>query len=184
MCDQEISRLLCWFALSVKPRFDKAVAKTLEAKGYETFTPLYRKQHRIGTRSRDTEMPLFPGYVCCRFNAANRLPILTTPGVIQVLGAGNQPIAIPDVEIASLQTAVRAGVPVLPFPFVQTGQRVRIEGGPLAGMEGIVMNSKQTLRLVLSITLLQRSVLVEVGREQVAVPECSYAAPFVAAGGE
>ena len=183
MCDQETNRLLSWFALAVKPRFDKAVARTLEAKGYETFTPLYRNRHRPGTRSRDTELPLFPGYVFCRLDIARRLPILTTPGVTQVLGAGNVPICIPDVEIASLQTAVRAHFDVQPFPFVQTGQRVRIERGPLVGMEGIVMSFKQTLRLVLSITLLQRSVLVEIGRDQIAMSECACVNTSSAAGG-
>jgi len=76
-----------WFALAVKPRFDKAVALTLESKGYETLVPLYKKHHKYGARSKVAELPLFPGYVCCRFDVLTRLPILTTPGVIRVLGA-------------------------------------------------------------------------------------------------
>jgi transcription termination/antitermination protein NusG len=168
MSDEETYQAPSWFALAVRPRFDKAVARTLEMKGYETFLPLYRKQHQNGTRSRDSELPLFPGYVCCRFDLRYRLPILTTPGVVQIFGAGDSPIPLADVEVASLQTAVRAQLPLEPFPFVQIGQRVRIERGALAGVEGIVMSFKQTLRLVLSITLLQRSVLLEVSRDEVA----------------
>ena len=61
-----------WFALAVKPRFDKAVAQALETKGYDILLPLYRKQHKSGTRSRDSELPLFPGYVCCRFDVHAR----------------------------------------------------------------------------------------------------------------
>lgn len=160
---------LQWYALAVKPRFDKAVARTLEAKGYETFVPLYTKRHKYGPRSRDAELPLFPGYVCCRFDVHRRLPILTTPGVTQILGAGNSPIAVSEIEILSLQTSLRAGFPIEPFPFVQTGQRVRINQGVLAGVEGIVMSFKQNLRLVLSITLLQRSVLLEIDRNQVSL---------------
>ena len=128
-----------WFALAVKPRFDKAVARALEVKGYETLLPLYKKQ---GARSKVSELPLFPGYVCCRFDARTRLPILTTPGVIQVLGAGNMPIPLSEVEITSLQTAIKARIPVQPFPFVGAGQRVRINRGYLAGVEGIVISCK------------------------------------------
>ena len=158
-----------WFALAVKPRFDKAVARTLEMKGYEILLPLYRKPHRHGVRSKDSELPLFPGYVCCRFDVGARMPILTTPGVIQVLGAGGNPVALSELEIASLQAAMKAQLPVQPFAFIETGQRVRIVKGVLAGVEGIVIGSKQCLRLVLSITLLQRSVLVEIDSDQVSV---------------
>jgi transcription antitermination factor NusG len=156
-----------WFALAVKPRFDKAVAQALERKGYDTLLPLYKKHHRYGTRSKASELPLFPGYVCCRFDVQARLPILTTPGVIQVLGAGNLPLPLPEAEVHSLQTAMRAQLPVAPFPFVDTGRKVRINSGALAGLEGIVISSRQPLRLVLSITLLQRSVLLEIDRDQV-----------------
>ena len=89
-------------------------------KGYEILLPLYRKHHKYGTRSKVCELPLFPGYVCCRFDVKARLPILTTPGVVQVLGAGNLPIPLSDVEVNSLQTAIRARLPVVPYPFVDS----------------------------------------------------------------
>lgn len=162
---------LQWFALAVKPRFDKAVAQALESKGYETLLPLYKKHHTYGARSKHSELPLFPGYLCCRFDVQSRLPILTTPGVIQVIGAGSTPIALSDVEINSLQTAIKAQLSVQPVPFVYEGQRVRITAGALAGVEGIVISSTQRLRLVLSITLLQRSVLLEIDRDQVSAEE-------------
>jgi transcription antitermination factor NusG len=183
MPDEEAQQPASWFALTVKPRFEKAVARTLAIKGYETLLPLYRKRHEEGTRSRDSDLPLFPGYVCCRFDLRYRMPILMTPGVVQILGAGNMPISLPEVEVTSLQTAMRARLPLQPFPYVQVGQRVRIERGALAGVEGIVMSFRQTLRLVLSITLLQRSVLVEVGRDQVAGPGHSDVTPYELAEG-
>ena len=156
-----------WFALVVKPRFDKAVARALEMKGYETLLPLYTKYHKYGTRLKSSELPLFPGYVCCRFDVHSRLPILLTPGVVQVLGAGNMPIPVPDNEIRSLQTAISAQLPIEPIAFVSAGQRVRIRSGALAGVEGIVLKSKTSLRLILSVTLLQRSVVLEIDRDQV-----------------
>lgn len=156
-----------WFALAVKPRHDKAVARSLEAKGFETFVPLYRRRHQYAARYKDSELPLFPGYVFCRFDALFRLPILTTPGITQILGNGSYPLPVSETEISSLQTAIRAELPLQPFPFVEVGQKVRIEEGALAGVEGVVIKLKQSLRLVLSITLLQRSVLLEVDREQI-----------------
>ncbi|MGA7236025.1 MAG: transcription termination/antitermination NusG family protein [Bryobacteraceae bacterium] len=158
---------LQWFALVVKPRFDKAVARALEMKGYETLLPLYKKHHKYGARSKSSELPLFPGYVCCRFDVHSRLPILTTPGVIHVLGAGNMPIPVSDGEINSLKTAIGAGLPIQPFAFVNDGAKVRISSGALAGIEGIVLKTKPSLRLILSVTLLQRSVVLEIDHDQV-----------------
>ncbi len=156
-----------WFALAVKPRFDKAVARTLDTKGFETFLPLYKKRHNYGPRNKEFELPLFPGYVFCRFNSLMRLPIVTTPGVTHILGAGNRPVPLSETEIASLQIAMKAQLPLQPFPFLQVGQRVRIEAGVLAGVVGIVVNVKRSVNLVLSVTLLQRSVLLEINRDQV-----------------
>jgi transcription antitermination factor NusG len=158
-----------WFALAVKPRFDKAVARTLETKGFETFLPLYKKQHTYGARCKEFELPLFPGYVFCRFSALARLPILTTPGVTLILGTGNRPVPLSETEIVSLQTAVKAQLPLQPIPFLQVGQKVRIEEGVLAGVVGIIIRVKQSPHLVLSVTLLQRSVLLEIDRDQVRV---------------
>jgi transcription antitermination factor NusG len=162
-----------WFALAVKPRFEKSVAQALAMKGYDAFLPVYKKQPRYGARSKDSELPLFPGYVCCRFDVQSRLPILTTPGVIQVLGAGSLPIPLSDAEVNSLRTAMRGQFPIEPYPFVDTGQRVRIKGGALSGVEGIVIGCKHSLRLVLSISLLQRSVLLEIDRRLVCLEEIS-----------
>jgi transcription antitermination factor NusG len=160
-----------WFALEVKPRYDKAVARALDAKGFETFLPLFKKKHSYGTRSKEFELPLFPGYVFCRFSVLTRLPILTTPGVTHILGIGNRPVPLSETEIASLQTAIRTQLPVQPFPFLEVGQRVRIEEGVLAGVVGIIVRVKQAVNLVLSVTLLQRSVLLEINRDQVGVEQ-------------
>jgi len=156
-----------WFALAVKPRCDKAVARALDTKEFQTFLPLYKKRHRYATRYKESDLPLFPGYVFCRFNVLARLPILTTPGVIQVLGVGNTPSPVSDHEISSLQIAIKAQFSIQPFPFLRVGQKVRIRRGVLAGVEGIVIRVKDSVRLVLSIALLQRSVVLEIDRDQV-----------------
>jgi len=166
-----------WFALVVKPRFDKAVARTLAAKGYEALVPTYKKCHTYGTRSKVCEIPLFAGYVCCRFDIGSSLPILSTPGVVRIVGAGSRPLPVSNVEIESLQSVIKAHVPFQPFPFVNVGHKVRIMSGVLAGVEGIVLGVKPQLRIVLSVTLLQRSVLLEINRDQVRVEEALAVAP-------
>ena len=158
-----------WFALSVTVRHEKIVSQVLQNKGFETFLPLYTRRHQYTRRVREFEIPLFPGYLFCRSALATRLPILTTPGVLQMIGAGRVPIPVEDSEITSLQKAAEAGIPVAPHPFWQSGQTGRITTGPLTGIEGIVMNAKHPLRLILSVGLLRRSVLLEIDSDCVDV---------------
>lgn len=151
-----------WFALQVRSRHEHSVAVHLNGKGYEWFLPLYKSRRRWSDRLKAVDAPLFPGYVFCRFNAHARLPILVTPGVIGIVGIGKTPVAIEDSEIASIQTLVRSGLPSQPCPFLRIGEKVRIEVGSLSGLEGILLAFKGHHRLVLSITLLQRSVAVQI----------------------
>jgi transcription antitermination factor NusG len=151
-----------WLALSVAPRHEKKVSCQLEQKGYETFLPLYRRLHQYGRRTREFQLPLFPGYLFCRAAPNEGLPVLTTPGVFQFLGAGKTPTPIDEDEIAAIQIAARVGLPMEPHGYWEKGQRVRIARGPLSGLEGMVADLKKPLRLVLSITIIQRSVLVEI----------------------
>jgi transcription antitermination factor NusG len=151
-----------WFAVSVKPRHEKKVAHVLDNKGYETFLPLYKQRHQYAARMRDFELPLFPGYVFSRFDLLKRLPVMITPGVSRILGVGIDPTPVDPVEIASLRTALDKAVSAKALPFLQTGNKVRISGGPLRGVEGIIVLVRSEPRIVLSATLLQRSVLVEV----------------------
>jgi transcription antitermination factor NusG len=151
-----------WFALNTKFRYEDYVAKQLGGKGYETFLPVYQSRRRWSDRVKKVELPVFPGYLFCRFDAMNRLPILTTPGLIQIVGFGKTPIPVDDAEIAALQAALGGNVEREPWPYLQIGQKVRVEYGSLRGVEGILLQVKGGHRLVLSVTLLQRSVAVEV----------------------
>jgi transcription antitermination factor NusG len=151
-----------WFALHVRNRYETSVTAHLSAKGYEWFLPLEKSRRRWSDRFKEVEQPLFPGYIFCRFDPFARLPILIIPGVIGVVGTGKTPIAIEDSEIANLQTIVESGLPRQPWPFLQIGEKARIEAGPLNGLEGILLGFKGSQRLILSVTLLQRSVAVEI----------------------
>jgi transcription antitermination factor NusG len=153
---------LPWFALQVRARYEQGVADHLDGKGYELFLPVYKCRKRWSDRVKEVEAPLFPGYLFCRLNPQDRLPILKTPGVIQVVGTNRTPTAVDENEIQAIQAMVASGIPNQPWPFLTTGDRVRIESGPLSGLEGILVEFKGNHRLVLSVSLLQRSVAVEI----------------------
>ena len=156
-----------WFALRVKSNREKLVALALECKGYEQFLPLYRIQRRWSDRLKDVELPLFAGYVFCRLDPTLRLPVLTIPGVVSLVGTTQKPLPVADEEIAALQVIAGAGIPAEPWPFLRTGQRVRIERGALRDLEGLLVEVKNQFRLVVSVNLLQRSVSVEVDRDSI-----------------
>jgi transcription antitermination factor NusG len=153
-----------WYALWVRSRHEKTVADILEGKGFETFLPVYRSRRRWSDRIQEIDLPLLPGYVFCRFEVRNRVPILTTPGLVNIVGAGKTPEPVDEFEMDSLIRAVRAGVHLQLWPFLKIGQRVTIEEGPLRSLQGVLVNIQGTDQLILSVSLLQRSVAVAVDR--------------------
>ena len=154
-----------WYALQTKPKHEKTVSLLLQGKGYEQFLPLYQGWHRSAGRMRGVLLPLFPGYIFSRFNQFRRQPILMTSGVFNIVGTGNGPEPIPDEEIAAIQATCSSGLQLNPWPFLERGDRVRVEFGPLQGVEGIFLSEKNGARLVISVDLLKRSVAVEVDRQ-------------------
>ena len=158
-----------WFALQVRMRHEAGVADHLKGKGYEWFLPLYKARRRWSDRIKEVDAPLFPGYLFCRFNPHNRLPILKTPGVTQIVGYNHVPVPVDEQEIEAIRRLVASGVPNFPCAYLEVGSKVRIEAGALRGLEGILTELKGKRRLVLSITLLQRSVAVEIDSDAVSV---------------
>jgi transcription antitermination factor NusG len=158
---------LSWYALRIRPNHERLSAAALGAKGYEQYLPVFRSRRRWSDRVIDIEQPLFPGYIFCRFDAKKRLPILTSPGVVSVVGFGNEPVPIPESEIQAVQAILRSGLGAEPCPFLREGQRIRIRRGAFEGMEGILLKKKSEWRIVVSISLLQRSVSVEIDRHEI-----------------
>jgi transcription antitermination factor NusG len=111
------------------------------------------------------ELPLFPGYVFCRIDPRLRLPILTIPSVLHFVGIGKAPAPIDDAEVRAIQNAVRSGLRLEPWAYLHVGQRVRLDQGPLAGLEGILVDVRKQFRVVVSLSLLKRSVSVEIERD-------------------
>jgi transcription antitermination factor NusG len=156
-----------WYALRVKSNCEKLVAAAVRNKGFEEFLPLYRSCHRWSDRVKSIELPLFPGYTFCRIDPNFRLPILTIPGAMNFIGIGKVPVPIEDSEITAIQDAVRSGLPAEPWTYLNVGQLVRLDDGPLAGLEGILIENRKQYRIVVSVSLLQRSVSVEIQRNWV-----------------
>jgi transcription antitermination factor NusG len=151
-----------WFALHVRGRQEFNISENLGSNGYEWFLPLYKSSKRWSDRIKQVDSPLFPGYVFCRFNPMDRMPILKIPGVIQIVGFNRQLVAVDEEEIRAIQALVASGIPNHPCPYLEVGDKVRIESGPLRGLEGLLVEFQGNHQLVLSVTLLQRSVAVKI----------------------
>src|SRR5262249_37040812 len=156
---------LQWYALYVRSRFEKVAAEHLHGKGYEEYLPTYMIRRRWSDRVKQVEKALFPGYIFCKFDVTKRLPVLMVPGVISMVSFGGRATAVPDEEIQAVQSIVNSGLSYEPCSFLSVGQRVRIERGPLSGLEGLVVQSKNNWRFIISVHLLQRSVSVEIDRD-------------------
>lgn len=163
--ERQIERVVYpWFALRVRSNRERIVTVHLRDRGYEEFSPSYVAQRQWSDRQKTIERFLFPGYVFCRLDPQYRLPVLSVPGVVDLVGFGKVPSSIPDHEIERVRTMVQSGLLVTPWPFLEVGNTVLIERGPLAGLEGILQEVKGKFRLVVSIRLLQRSVSAEIDR--------------------
>jgi len=156
-----------WFALQVKGTHEKRVTSLLECQSYECFLPLYTSRRRWSDRIKRVDLPLFPGYVFSRFASSDRLPVLKTPSVIRIVGVGSTPTPIDDAEIDAIQKVVTSGSHVTPHPFLKVGQAVRINDGCFYGVEGIIVDVRGRNHLILSVSLLQRSVAVEIDNASV-----------------
>lgn len=155
-----------WYALYVRSHHERVVESALRGKGYAAFSPFYRTRRRRVDRTVEIEIPLFPGYVFCRFDLNKRLPILVTPGIVGIAPA-NRPEPVEETEISSIRTLALSGLPVQPWTFLPPGQRIRLQDGPLAGAEGIFLRVKDEYRLLVSVSLLQRVVSVVIEKDAV-----------------
>jgi len=154
-----------WFALRVRPNYEKPVAAALRGKGFQEFLPLVRSRRQWSDRVKVMDLPLFPGYLFCRLNLEERMPLLTTPGFLYLVGVGKNPEPVDQSEIEAIQSVLRSGLPVTPWPSLMVGQRVRLKHGPLRGLEGVLTKIANQHRIYVAVTLLKRSISVEVAPE-------------------
>jgi transcription termination/antitermination protein NusG len=158
-----------WFAVQTWPRYEKRIAERLELKGIEVFLPLFTEQHQWSDRRSLVHAPVFPHYVFVRIAATldTRVSVLRTNGVAQFVGARGAGAPIPDSQIESIQTLLSNGLSFSPHPFIEVGCRVRIRGGSLDGIEGILVAKNDDPSLVVSVQIIQRSLSVRLTGYQV-----------------
>lgn len=156
-----------WYAVMVKPHFEKATSGLISQKGYETYLPLTTSQRKWSDRTKIINSPLFPRYLFARFALDEQVQILRTAGVQKIVGFASRPTAIPVSEIESLRTLTNSGIAPQECDYLSGGHKVVVCKGPLSGMVGALVRTKTNCRVVVSIQLLQRSVYVEVDRADI-----------------
>ena len=155
-----------WFAVYTTPRHEKAVARHFEFRRIESFLPLYMEMHRWKNGCRvNVEQPLFPGYIFARIGRRDSTQVLSVPGVLLIVGSGGEPLALPDLEIEALRSGLHLRK-FEPHPYLVVGEKARIKSGSLAGMVGVLARKKNSLRVVLTLELIMRSVAVEVDADE------------------
>ncbi len=145
-----------WYALQVRPKYEKISEAGLQNKGYEVFLPTYRKRQE--TERSAVERPLFPGYLFCRMAQGFGGRMVTTPGVIKILSFGGHAAVVEDQEIEDIRAIVSSNVMREPWQYLPAGCVVEVRSGPLQGLTGVLLSFKGTRRIIVSVSILQRSV--------------------------
>jgi transcription antitermination factor NusG len=156
-----------WYAVKIRTGAELRIKNALEAKGFQLFLPTYVEARRYSDRIRRVDAPLFPGYVFCSIDMNNRLPLITTPGVDCIVPPRATPQPVEPAELDAIRLVVASGCPAQPWPYLRTGDRVRIQYGSLTGLEGVLVSTQGQDRLVLSVHMLQRSISVQIERSWV-----------------
>jgi transcription antitermination factor NusG len=161
---QDAALELAWYAVQTMPRHERKVAVELQRKGLGTFLPLVPSERQWSDRVRVLDMPLFPGYVFVQMSPVPdlRIAVLRSSGVTSFVGVRGVGIPIPDAQIAAVQSILDQKLPFSPYPFLNIGQRVRIRGGSLDGIQGILTEIKGDLSLVISVDLIHKALAIRV----------------------
>ncbi len=153
-----------WYALHTRPRHEKIVVQRLTERGVETFLPIVTEVHGWSDRKKTVQFPLFSCYVFAKFvpKRSDRLRVLRVGGVLGLVGSRGEGAPIPNEQIDAVRTLVEGKLLWSPYPFLKIGQRVRIRGGAMDGLEGILVSRNGNHALVISVDAIQRSLAVRV----------------------
>jgi len=172
---------LRWYAIYTRSRHEKRIKEQLDGQSLESFLPLYEAVHRWKDRRMLVSLPVFPGYLFVRIVLPeHRRPVITLPGVVNLVGTPGCPTPIEDYEIETLRRCAVRGQNMMPHPYLTAGRLVRVIRGPLADMEGILVRRKGQSRLILSVKLIARSVAIEVDASDVVAAGHRDCNPFAA----
>jgi transcription elongation factor/antiterminator RfaH len=156
-----------WYAAYTSSRHEKTVAEHLRQREVECFLPLYETVRRWNNGRHLVQVPLFPSYIFVRMELRNKLRVLQVPGLVQLVTFQGSPATLPDAEVETLRSALAAGVMAQPYRYLNVGSKVEICRGPLQGMRGIVSRHQGQFRVVISVEMITRSIVVEVDASDV-----------------
>jgi transcription antitermination factor NusG len=156
-----------WFAAYTRANHERTAAEHLAQRSIAHFVPTYESVRVWKDRKKRLDLPLFPGYVFVRVPLEEKLRVLVVPGIVRLVGFDGRPLPVPDDEIATLRTVVEHKLKAEPHPYLIAGRKVRIVRGALEGMEGILIRKKGRLRVIVSITLIRQSAMIEVNAHDV-----------------
>jgi transcription antitermination factor NusG len=153
-----------WYAIHTRPRHEKGVVTRLRNEGITAFLPLVSEVHRWSDRRKVVQLPLFSCYAFVRIPPVPefQVKVLRADGVLRFVGGRGEGVPIPDTQIESLQALLACSAPYIACPFLKIGQRVRVRGGSLDGVEGILTARNGERTLVISVEPIQRSLAVRI----------------------
>lgn len=159
-----------WFAVQVWTGREHISAEHLRIRGYDVFLPCHAERRRWSDRIKVVHRALFTGYVFCRIRMETREKVVTAPGVLRIVGDGRGPLPVSTDEISAIRRIVDSGVAAEPCPFPQVGQEIQIQSGPFKGLVGTIQIVRNRHRLVVSVSLLRRSIAVEIDSDWITAP--------------
>ena len=158
-----------WWVVHTRSRNEKALAHDLISKDISYFLPMSWKVRRKSRRTIRSLLPLFNGYLFFCGKENDRVELLKTNRVANLIDVNDQQKLLN--ELIQIDQALRTGAPLTPHKYIKTGQRCRVIAGPLIGLEGIVVRSKNATRLVLQIDMLGQAASVEIDIDMMEVLE-------------
>jgi transcriptional antiterminator NusG len=153
-----------WYAVQTRARHERVVAHRLCETGLTTFLPTFTEVHRWSDRRKTVEVPLFSCYVFVKLMPSNeeRRRVLRVDSVLRFVGIRGLGTPIPNQQIDAVRALVEEQLPCCSHPFLKIGQRVRIRGGALDGVEGILLSRNGDRTLIISVDAIHRSLAVRV----------------------
>lgn len=157
-----------WHVLHVLSNHEKRVAQHLVVRSIEHYLPLYSERVKWTDRTVVAERPLFSGYVFARFDPQYRVSVISTPGVLQMLGDDERTM-VEDEELAKIRHGLASGLPLRPHPAISVGTRVQVRGGAFAGVEGVVTELRRQCRVIITLSAVRQSFSLEVGIDDLSI---------------
>lgn len=156
-----------WFALKVRTGGELSAAEVLSMRGFEVYSPMRQERRRYSDRMKLVKIAMFPGYVFCRFDIENKLPVISSPGVEYIVGFSDAPTPISQTEMSGIRRLIETGAQVTPT--LELGRKVKVTHGPLEGVEGVLLRDSKGSRLVVSIELLKHSAVLHISEDELCV---------------